>query len=54
MRPIGNKHNSDHITCNFYTTHLYLIYVIICIDIVIIERTVTYIFDKTCFSPKLA
>lgn len=54
MKPLGNKHDSDHTTDNFYATHPYLIYVINCTDIVIIERTIIHICDKTCFSPKLA
>lgn len=42
MKPLGNKHDSDHTTNNFYATHLYLIYVINCTDIVIIERTIIH------------
>ena len=33
VEPDGNRHVKDHITCNFYGMHLYLIHVVDYIDI---------------------
>ena len=42
--PIGNRHNKDHILCNFHATHPYLIHVTNFVNVVSIDGS-SYNYD---------